>query len=171
MRFRLHAPKLERVVRHWSIGLMCLLFAEGLARADIATTWDGATSTWTNATHWSGGVFPNNAGSVFYDATINGGAVSLDQGITINQLSIAGGALDGTSALAALEGLQWSAGAIRGGFGATFNNLVEATFTAIVLVPASVSAPLPRMAPALHCNPSSAASAEVPSSAPPASES
>lgn len=81
------------------------------AQADISTTWNGTSGNWNDATRWSGGVFPNNAAPNFYDATINAGTVSLNQNITINQLSFGGGTLTGSSALTLLEGVQWSGGA------------------------------------------------------------
>ena len=112
---------------------LAALFTLSSARADIATTWDGATGSWANATHWSGGVFPNNVGANFYDATINGGAVSVDQAITINQLTLAGGALEGASALTALEGLQWTGGAIRGSGTLTLGNAVPSTIAGTLL--------------------------------------
>jgi hypothetical protein len=86
------------------------------ARADIAAMWDGATANWTAAVHWNTNpAFPNNNGPVFFDTTINAGTASLDQNITINQLVLGGGAIDGAFALTVLEGLQWTGGAIRGG--------------------------------------------------------
>lgn len=94
---------------------LAFLGAQRLACADIAATWDGATSVWTNASHWSTDpVFPNNATPNFYDVTINAGTVTLDQAISINQLSFGGGILDGTFPLSAAEGLQWTDGIIAG---------------------------------------------------------
>ncbi len=98
-----------------SIAILLAVTASPSGRADIAATWNGTTGAWTDAARWSTNpVFPNNATPNFYDVTINAGAVSLDQAIQINQLSLGGGTLDGTFQLTAAEGLQWTGGTIAG---------------------------------------------------------
>lgn len=90
------------------------------ASAVSVATWDGGNATWTDAAHWSTTpVFPNNNGGNLYDAVINGGAVALNQNITIDRFLLGGGSLEGTPALmsytlAVLEGMQWTGGSIRG---------------------------------------------------------
>lgn len=94
---------------------LCALAFSSAARADTIALWDGAAAPWTDSLHWSTApLFPNNSGGNFFDAVINAGAVTLNQNIEINQLALGGGALDGASSLMALEGMQWTAGAIRG---------------------------------------------------------
>jgi hypothetical protein len=145
------------------------------AHADITATWDGLVGNWIDAQRWSTApVFPNNSGADLFDAVVNAGSVLLSQDITINQFTLAGGAIDGASSLALAEGMQWSggmlrgvgalnlgsaststisggaqplilnarpvnlsgsttfsAGTIRGGFGAAIRNLTGSTFTAL----------------------------------------
>lgn len=65
------------------------------APADFNPTWNGTTGNWTDASRWSGGVVPlNTSNSVtLYDATINGGTVTLDQSIGyIQKLTLGSGA-------------------------------------------------------------------------------
>ena len=92
-----------------------LLHATVAVRADTTALWDGSTAGWTDAIRWSTTpLFPNNSGANFFDATVNAGAVTLDSAITVNRLTLGGGALDGPATLTALEGMQWSGGTIRG---------------------------------------------------------
>jgi hypothetical protein len=84
--------------------------------ADVTSTWDNTTNNWTSA-HWSSAMFPNNGNGGFtYDAEIGGGAVTLDQDITIEKFTLSGGALVGpTSFTLTLNDLfTWTGGTIGG---------------------------------------------------------
>src|SRR6478609_6486250 len=98
------------------LGVVLAMLGHGSSRAAIVATWDGASANWSDAVHWSTApVFPNNNGANLYDAAISAGAVALNQSITVNHVALSGsGAIEGPSGLTALEGLQWSGGAIRG---------------------------------------------------------
>lgn len=108
--------------------LFALFVATLAGRAATTATWDGATANWTDAAHWSTApLFPNNSNPNFYDAVINGGSATLNQNITINRLTLGGGAIDGAFALTANEGLQWTSGAIRGAGSLILGNAVPTT--------------------------------------------
>jgi hypothetical protein len=100
----------------FSFNLALALFAIApVAFADITATWNGTTGNWTDAARWSTApVFPNNSGPNLFGVVLNAGIASLDQPITINQIGLGGGTLDGAFTLTALEGLQWTAGAVQG---------------------------------------------------------
>ena len=97
---------------NFAVALLALVVS---AHADITATWNGTTGNWTDAARWSTGVFPNNSVPNFYDAVINAGTVTLNQGIAINQLTLGGGTLAGASALALAEGVQWNGGTLAVG--------------------------------------------------------
>lgn len=110
----MHPPSFHFRSAASAAGVLLTLFLSP-ARADIAATWDGATANWTDSAHWSTSpIFPNNAPPDLYDVMIGAGAVTLDQAIGINHLSLGGGMLDGAFPLSAAEGLSWTAGTIAG---------------------------------------------------------
>ncbi len=77
-----------------------LALASGLPvhAADQESTWDSTTNNWSDPSHWTtvptAGLFPNNNGQTF-DAIINGGTVTLDQDIEIDNLTLTGGNIAG----------------------------------------------------------------------------
>jgi hypothetical protein len=81
--------------------------------ADFSAIWDGGNGNWDDPLHWNTNPnYPNNSGGVTYDATINGGNVTLDRDITIQQLIFNGGTLSGPSELTLEEGFHWNTGTI-----------------------------------------------------------
>ncbi len=106
---------LQILFKSVALAAVAALLLTSIGRAATTATWDGANAGWTSNTHWSTApAFPNNASTNVFDAILNGGNVTLNQAITINRLALSAGALDGPSSLTALEGLQWTGGAIRG---------------------------------------------------------
>jgi hypothetical protein len=101
-------------MRHSSFNcaLLALIALVATTRADIIATWNGTTGNWSEAARWSGGVTPQNSGPDLYDAVIGAGTVTLNQAITINQLAMSGGTLDGAGPLTLLEGIAASGGLI-----------------------------------------------------------
>jgi hypothetical protein len=83
--------------------------------ADVISTWDGGVGDWTDAAHWSSDEYPNIVpdGST-YDAVINGGTVTQDlvDGITVENLTLSGGTLEGTNPLTATGLITWTGGYI-----------------------------------------------------------
>ena len=81
------------------------------APADINAVWNGTTGNWSDATRWSGGVVPLNLSNAvtLYDATINGGTVTLDQTIGyIQKLNLGSGAtLAGPNSVTAWDTFTW----------------------------------------------------------------
>jgi hypothetical protein len=78
-----------------SLGALLVSFsvlAPSAAAADLTATWNNSTGNWSDATRWNTNpLFPNNVNGGFtFDAIINGGAVALDQNITIEALSLGG---------------------------------------------------------------------------------
>jgi hypothetical protein len=101
--------------------------------ADVSATWLGGIGNWSNALQWDTNPnYPNN-NSVTYDATINSGAVTLNQNITIQRLFMHGGALDetsmfsrkvgGGSTLTLNEGLTMTGGTLFSDFSSATINL------------------------------------------------
>ncbi len=96
---------------------MCFvaLLPSAIFSADISATWLNGIGNWTDATQWNTNPnYPNNASGVTYDAIINTGNVTLDQNITIEQLLLNGGKLDGSFDLTLNQGLAWTGGEISG---------------------------------------------------------
>ncbi len=70
--------------------------------ADFSAVWNGGNGNWSDALHWNTNPnYPNNGGGITYDATINGGTVTLDRDITIQRFffngNVNGGILNGAS--------------------------------------------------------------------------
>jgi fibronectin-binding autotransporter adhesin len=59
------------------------------ANADSLATWNGSTSTWSNAADWSGNTVPTTG----YDVTINSGSIALNVNPAIQLLAWSGGTL------------------------------------------------------------------------------
>lgn len=86
------------------------------AAADITSVWDGSVGSWSDA-HWSAPAFPNNTAADSYLAEITSGRVTLNQNITVKNLTLGGGTFDvaaGGFSLSALEGFHWTGGQITG---------------------------------------------------------
>ena len=81
--------------------------------ADFSAIWDGGNGNWGDALHWNTNPnYPDNAGGVTYDATINSGNVTLDRNITIQRLFFSNGIVGGGFELTLNDGLTWSGGRI-----------------------------------------------------------
>ncbi len=124
------------------------------AFGDTSATWNGATSTWSNAADWSTNPnYPNNGtpAGVLYDVVIKNGSVALDVTPTIQLLALSGGTIAGQDTLTVDGLLTWTGGSLGNGTtaqtfnanggisigafvelspGATLNNSATATWTA-----------------------------------------
>ena len=86
-----------------------------LAVPGAASVWNGGTDSWTTASAWTPGVVPSNAGGATYAAKISGGTAQLTSSITINDLLLLGGAINGVGTLnIAGSGSDWQAGTLSG---------------------------------------------------------
>jgi fibronectin-binding autotransporter adhesin len=102
--------------------------------ADFSSVWSGGNGNWSNGTLWSTNPnYPNNTGAVTYDATINGGTVTLDRNITIQRFFFNGnvnsGILNGAFQLTLNEGLTWTGGEIALSPGGAINLTAGSTST------------------------------------------
>jgi hypothetical protein len=105
--------------------------------ADVSAVWDNFNGNWGDPFHWNTNPnYPNNTGGVTYDATINGGVITLDRNITIQRLffnsSVNGihgiyGSISGPFELTLNEGLIWTGGVI----GSTTINLTTGSVSTI----------------------------------------
>ncbi len=93
-----------------------LLTAPPLAAAVIPAVWNpGAIGNWGDAANWNTNpVYPNNGVDTF-NALINDGQTTLDGAFTVDQLTLAGGALVGPGSVQVKNHTTWSGGAIGGG--------------------------------------------------------
>lgn len=78
---------------HCLAGILVALIPTA-SSAQTNSTWNGTTGNWTDATRWSTNpIFPNNGqpnvGDT-YNAIINGGTVTLDQNIVIQNINLQG---------------------------------------------------------------------------------
>lgn len=85
----------DEILRGNAFALAALLVVSAVPSAGVAqttATWDGSTGSWSDPARWSTNpLFPNNGnGGVDYNAVVNSGAVTLDQDITIQQLTLGG---------------------------------------------------------------------------------
>src|SRR6266850_1875557 len=86
-----------------SMGLPLLAALLRINAADVLSQWNGSTGNWANSANWIhtpadlGADYPHN-GNLTYDAEIPSGDISLHTPITLNRLSVLGGAfsVDGT---------------------------------------------------------------------------
>lgn len=79
------------------------------AWAQESATWDGSAGLWSDESKWDTALFPHNGnGGLTYDATVNGGTVTLDQDLTIQRLVFAGGTIDGPFELTANTGATFN---------------------------------------------------------------
>lgn len=87
------------------------MLSPAAAPADFNAVWDGTTGNWSDATKWSGHVSPLNPSNsvTLYDASINGGTVTLDQTIGyIQKLNLgSGGTLTGPNSLTPWDTFTW----------------------------------------------------------------
>lgn len=92
------------------------IFSPSCFAADVVSTWDGTTGLWTDAAKWDSVDFPDNGNGGFtYDAIVGAGTVSLtSQPITIEDLILSGGTIDGAEDLEVLGNLSWTAGGFAG---------------------------------------------------------
>jgi len=96
-----------------SIGSASLLAASPQAPA-AACTWDGSTGNWSDSTRWSCGTVPGSSD----EAIINSGSVTLDQEVTVQDLILSGGTLQGSNGITVTNAMAWTDGTL-GGSGAT----------------------------------------------------
>ena len=97
------------------IAIIFFQLAAHVRAADVVSTWDNSTGNWSDATKWSTDNFPNDGNDMLtYDAVIGGGAVTLDQDITVQSVSVSNAVLEGASDLDVLVDLTWQSGTIRG---------------------------------------------------------
>ena len=83
--------------------------------ADVVSTWNGTTGVWSDASRWDSIDFPDNGNGGFtYDAVVAGGTVSLDQVITLEDLELFGGTIDGAGTLHVSENIDWFGGGFAG---------------------------------------------------------
>ena len=87
------------------------MLSPAAAPADFNAVWNGTTGNWSDATKWSGNVSPLNPSNsvTLYDASINGGTVTLDQTIGyIQKLNLgSGGTLTGPNSLTPWDTFTW----------------------------------------------------------------
>lgn len=94
---------------------MCL-FLSSSAVGQTTATWNGTTGNWSDGTLWSTDpLFPNNGnGGNNYNAVINAGTVTLNQNITIEDLTLSGGTITGSNNLNVNSDLNWTGGRFSG---------------------------------------------------------
>ncbi len=78
-------------------------------------TWNGTTGNWTDAAQWTPNTAPINAGGARFSATVAAGVAALDNAVTIDNLTFAGGTIAGSGNLT-LAGLgsTWIGGIFSG---------------------------------------------------------
>jgi hypothetical protein len=110
------------LVRTLALSLLVLaivLIRQTLAE-DVVSIWNGTVSNWASAGNWTNvpsvPFFPNNGnGGLTYDAIINNGIVTLDENIAIEDFSLAGGLLTGTTSTLSIGGsFHWGNGTVGG---------------------------------------------------------
>ncbi|MEX2216993.1 MAG: PEP-CTERM sorting domain-containing protein [Phycisphaeraceae bacterium] len=93
----------------------------------VNSTWNGGSGSWQNAANWTPNTqFPNNGnGGDTYNATVSAGQATLNAGVTIEQLSLTGGAiaLNGND-LFADQPFTWTGGIVFGP-GSLITNIIE----------------------------------------------
>lgn len=93
--------------------VLATLLPQTVSSADFSAIWDGGNGNWDDPLHWSTNPnYPNNAGGMTYDATINNGNVRLDRNITIQRLFFNNGTLSGPFELTLNEGITWTSSRI-----------------------------------------------------------
>ena len=85
--------------------------------ADHTSTWNNTSGDWTETSRWNTptapGTFPNN-GTSTYDAILNGGALTVNQAITVEKFTMTGGTHSGSSTLTANDVLTLGGGNLQG---------------------------------------------------------
>ena len=110
------------LLRRWTVLGSCVLaLVESAASPALATqfacTWGaGQTGNWTDTAKWTScnGTFPNNGVTDTYTASIPSGNVTLDQAISIDELTFSGGTITGGFNLDVGGMFTWSGGSMSG---------------------------------------------------------
>ncbi len=123
-----HGMTYQRRLGESKVSAMLLLSLLGLfvhgAHAQVTSTWNGTSGNWSDATRWSTNpVFPNNGnGGNDFNAVVGSGSLTVNQSITIEDLTFNGGTITGTSPLTIQDTLSWTAGTFSGTGTTTINN-------------------------------------------------
>ena len=73
-----------------AVAALGLAFPQRGRAATAVATWGDGTGNWSNLSNWTGtSAVPNNAGGTTYEAVINSGTVTLDQDVTVQNLTVA----------------------------------------------------------------------------------
>ncbi|QDT00229.1 PEP-CTERM sorting domain-containing protein [Adhaeretor mobilis] len=88
--------------------------ADPVQAALLTRTWNGADANWTVNAQWAPTGFPNNGTTNTFHAIISAGTPALNQNITLDQLTLNGGAIAGTQNLTVLNSTLWSGGELTG---------------------------------------------------------
>lgn len=89
----------------------------------VVATWNNTTGNWSNLSKWTGtSAIPNNAGGTTYEAGIHAGKVTLDQNVTIQNLTLSkewytpanGPELASTNTLGVNGSMYWDTGSLTG---------------------------------------------------------
>jgi autotransporter-associated beta strand protein len=150
-------------LRHGSFGkaklvVACVGIVSGAGRllaADVSSNWIGTSGSWNVAGNWANSPavtqFPNNGNGGFtYEAVVGSGAgtVALGSNITIESLTLNGGAIDnGGHVLDVNQAMNWSAGnllgtgvvGVAGGINITAGSGGSKTLSAILVNSASAN--------------------------------
>ena len=96
------------------VATACFTASSNSSAADFSAIWDvTATGGRFSPLEDANPTYPNNTGAITYDATINGGNVTLDRNITVQRLFLNSFTnLIGASELTLNEGLTWTNGYI-----------------------------------------------------------
>jgi len=104
--------------RRWGLILIPLLPAvvASASPGDLTATWDGATGDWTDPIHWTTDpLYPDNGnGGQSFGAVIEGGSVTLNDFVTVNDL-VLDADLDGGAGFLTVQGAAaWNGGTMGG---------------------------------------------------------
>lgn len=106
------------------------------ATAQVSATWDNTTGNWTDFTRWSTNpLFPNNGnGGNNYNAVVTGGAVTVNQDITIQGLTFGGGTITRGAGftLTTNAPFNWTGGTLNGAGTLQVNGAGSITGTRVV---------------------------------------
>jgi uncharacterized repeat protein (TIGR01451 family) len=114
MRFMKSTPRLIMII---GLLLSLSLFATPQKALAADCTWTGATGNWSETSNWSCGAVPGSS-----DAAIitNGGTVTLDMEVTVQDLTLGGySTLGGSHAITVTNTMAWSYHTYMVGAGAT----------------------------------------------------
>jgi len=122
--------------RFLHVALLGLLLHAHARAADQTATWNGTIGNWSDFTKWSTNpLFPNNGNGGFtFDAAQNGGTLTVDQAITVEKLTLSGGANTGAGFTLTTNDLFIFSGGVLNGTGivqadggVSFNGAVDMT--------------------------------------------